>query len=95
MKKRKDFSDYYDNKIYDKVEARKDKLLRRWKAGESLPLIQVKEQKSAEEEWLEYLGEQRHQAANILANISEYSAEPPYAAVKNSKGKDEIGRAHV
>ena len=48
VKKRKDFSDYYDNKIYDKVEARKDKLLRRWKAGESLPLIQVKEQKSAE-----------------------------------------------
>ena len=65
MKKWKDFSDYYDNKIYDKVEARKDKLLRRWKAGESLPLIQVKEQKSAEEEWLEYLGEQCHQAANI------------------------------
>lgn len=83
VKKWKDFSDYYDNKIYDKVEARKDKLLRRWKAGESLPLIQVKEQKRTEEEWLEYLGEQYHQAANIL----EYSAEPPYAAVENSKRK--------
>lgn len=50
---RKDFYSFVDEKIYDRVSTRKDKLLRRLSAGEKPPLLQVSEQKYTEMEWLE------------------------------------------
>ena len=83
---RKTFDDYSDQKIYDKVEDRKNELVCRWRAGERLPLIRVSEQKGTEENWLETLRVQCDSNENIT-DIVEFSTDPPYVILRTPKGK--------
>ena len=82
---RKDFYSFVDEKIYDRVSARRDKLLRRLSAGEKPPLLQVSEQKNTEMEWLEEIGTRCSTTVDIT-DIVEYSAEPPYVVLRTPKG---------
>ena len=83
---RKDFYSFVDEKIYDRVSTRKDKLLRRLSAGEKPPLLQVSEQKYTEMEWLEKIGVRCSTTVDIT-DFVEYSAEPPYVVLRTPKGK--------
>lgn len=83
---RKTFDDYSDQKIYDKVEDRKNELVCRWRAGERLPLIRVSEQKGTEENWLETLRVQCDSNEN-MTDIVEFSTDPPYVILRTPKGK--------
>ena len=83
---RKDFYSFVDEKIYDRVSARRDKLLRRLSAGEKPPLLQVSEQKNTEMEWLEEIGTRCSTTVDIT-DFVEYSAEPPYVVLRTPKGK--------
>lgn len=86
MSARKTFEDYYYEKIYDKVEERKSDLVRRWRAGEKLPLIKVSGQKNTEDEWLEALSV-RCTANGEITDIVEFSNEPIYVVLRTQKGK--------
>ena len=86
MSARKTFEDYYYEKIYDKVEERKNDLVRRWRAGEKLPLIKVSGQKNTEDEWLEALNV-RCTANGEITDIVEFSNEPIYVVLRTQKGK--------
>lgn len=83
---RKDFYSFEDEKIYDRVSARKDKLLRRFSAGDAPPLLQISEQKNTELKWLKEIGN-HCSATEGGADFVEYSAEPPYVVLKTPKGK--------